>query len=639
MKTSIAALFVLSFLLLSVPALGSTSCPVHIMPGTDVSISPGGTINVGDELSIKIVKDLTKVPVSGLEFRILYYGYGNELLKEYFKTTNYQGVTEFTPGNSGKYMIPTSDANVMLTVVSHCGDGVCSIDEDRTNCAKDCADCGDKICDTNEDKVSCPDDCIICGDGVCDVGESRTTCPADCAECGDGVCDTNEDKNSCPVDCQICGDGVCDPIEMLGLHQTSCALDCSVCGDGYCDGGEEEICALDCSVCGDGVCKGNENSSNCPEDCFLLENTTNETDNGSGLLSSGTVTVCGDGNCSGEETKESCPEDCTVCGDGICSSGENTGNCPQDCPSSGESGLMGFFLIPIVLAIIVIVFEFINHTRNPIKHKVAREPKAGVALGTKLKEIELDTVTVYIIAFIACLIIATALLAVIGLSYERNLAIFDLFGFMAQNAILISLIVIFLAAGLGSYARATYYMAKKQAVQVTMILALIGLIPGIFIFLNIEYLFVFFGLMLGCYWAVNSVKSEEEIETKSAWKTGAEFTDKMLTIGAIFACIIVFVSVYTNSYIPEQFAKAIWDNDATKEMMAGTYSSAKSEEDILKDVVEPFFEGNTGGVPGRLVFAGAIALLLLVILKIFIIITRELAGFFAWMLERNGILK
>jgi hypothetical protein len=79
---------------------------------------------------------------------------------------------------------------------THCGDGVCQLDESSSSCPQDCA--GDNR---------------VCGNGYCEQGESAETCPADCdidgggdggvgaPLCGNGYCEWTESPETCPNDC------------------------------------------------------------------------------------------------------------------------------------------------------------------------------------------------------------------------------------------------------------------------------------------------------------------------------------------------------------------------------------------------------------------------------------------------------
>ncbi len=106
----------------------------------------------------------------------------------------------------------------------NCGDGVCALGENCTNCPDDCIsdqngscdDCFkgrcDGVCHPKQDGPNCAD-CLAnycCGDGVCEGAESPDNCMLDCAECVatrktcncDGTCNSQvEDYDTCPWDC------------------------------------------------------------------------------------------------------------------------------------------------------------------------------------------------------------------------------------------------------------------------------------------------------------------------------------------------------------------------------------------------------------------------------------------------------
>ena len=165
------------------------------------------------------------------------------------------------------------DCPIMPSCNSVCGDNVCGVDENCTNCKQDCTwcpECGDGVCQQSEvcktvtgayGDAECEPDCgACCGNGVCDPDETNANCPADCtAPCGDNTCDDTqgEDCVSCATDCgQCCGDGQCKPEH--GETCQFCPEDCMACppgptcGDLNCDadGGENCFtCDTDCPVC------------------------------------------------------------------------------------------------------------------------------------------------------------------------------------------------------------------------------------------------------------------------------------------------------------------------------------------------------------------------------------------------------
>lgn len=56
-------------------------------------------------------------------------------------------------------LVPACKENEVVATLT-CGDGVCSADEDETNCFEDCGPpCGDDLCESGETALSCPVDC------------------------------------------------------------------------------------------------------------------------------------------------------------------------------------------------------------------------------------------------------------------------------------------------------------------------------------------------------------------------------------------------------------------------------------------------------------------------------------------------
>ena len=188
-----------------------------------------------------------------------------------------------------------------LCVVNGCGNGVCELGEDCTNCT-DCLPqlpipavaCGNGICEAGdgEDCTNCPSDCngktsgkpsdrFCCGvdDGLFPDGcgddrcnEAGVTCTEDPAPpteeltcCGDTTCESPEDALSCNVDCGAS----CDPSEVGSCSDgfdndcdnlTDCA-DLDDCGTdpvcNLCDLGQKgEICSSNSDCCS-GTCKRN----------------------------------------------------------------------------------------------------------------------------------------------------------------------------------------------------------------------------------------------------------------------------------------------------------------------------------------------------------------------------------------------
>lgn len=221
-----------------------------------------------------------------------------------------------------------------------CGNGACEPDAGETclTCEQDCECCGNGLCRLVEDCTNCPLDCgFCCGNGSCEpeFEENCFTCPQDCggACCGNGNCEEefDEDCSTCALDCGLC------PNECPGQGGDCCAADgtrgcddipcCeAVCSfDPYCcTSSWDAICVVDaerlCIICQSDVC-GNrrcepavgENCATCPQDC---------------------AATCGDGMCeSACEDCSSCPVDCgPCCGNGVCDVlAESCSNCPADC--------------------------------------------------------------------------------------------------------------------------------------------------------------------------------------------------------------------------------------------------------------------------------------------------------------------
>lgn len=550
---------------------------------------------------------------------LIYYIVDNESLSEYSIYTKSDGKAKFTPGDSGRYAVATSGRYIFFDAISVCSDGICSRDETRASCPKDCAKCGDSVCDVNENKETCPKDCIVCGDSSCDSGENRNNCPGDCARCGDGVCDINENKENCEEDCVVCGDNVCDAQEIISLHNTTCPADCALCGDGYCDQTENvTTCPGDCAVCGDGVCDGGENIT-CLQDC----------------------SVCGNGVCEKSELislhETTCPGDCAVCGDGYCDSGESK-TCNQDCAEKVQGLFIGYFAIPIALVIVIIIFEITRHYWAD-RGEDLKESEAEARKKKKMVRMEVLDVAPYLIIFAVSLAAAGALLALTGPSYSKNLAVLDLGSYLMGNALWISLAVVSLAVGIGLLARATYYMERNQAIRLSAVFGLIGMAPGLFIFLKLEYLALMGGMAVGIAVATMMIKREEaEYSIKKPFKIGAEAADKMLTVAALFVCLAVFLQLYLGGETEEKLSASIQNSDATRAYVRENFGMQNSTAAVRANVVEPFFESSENGMSGKLLFSTLVALLLLAVLKFFILITKLLAGFFSWLLDRSGFV-
>jgi len=169
-----------------------------------------------------------------------------------------------------------------VSVRYSCGDGVCNVNEQYSNCPADCylTTCGNNICDGVEIASLCPRDCLssTCGNAICEMKETYSSCPADCtiSTCGNGYCNQGENSTNCPYDnlelggVEACGDTICAYDETY----LSCPADCPdiTCGNGLCDVGENfTSCPIECKVCGNGICETGETRDNCAEDCAELQ--------------------------------------------------------------------------------------------------------------------------------------------------------------------------------------------------------------------------------------------------------------------------------------------------------------------------------------------------------------------------------
>jgi len=573
---------------------------------------------------------------------LIYLIENNKTVSDYSIYTDSEGKATFTPEDSGSYAVATSGRYIYFNVLAKCGDDRCTSGENRINCPEDCSKCGDWVCDAGETKENCPHDCIVCGDDVCDPGEDRASCPQDCAHCGDGVCDVNENKNNCPQDCVICGDGVCDCQEITGLHNTTCPQDCVKCGDGVCDSPYENFssCPHDCAVCGDRICSPGENVT-CQQDCTVCGDNVCDTKHGENKTSCPQDCVkCGDDMCDPQEItslhQTTCSQDCTVCGDGICDYGESK-TCSNDCQSNVEGILMGYFVIPIGIALLIILFEITRHYWGSRRKVLAAEKAA--ARKAKLVKMSPGAVIPYLLIFSVSLAAMSILLAVLGLDYEKDLAILDVGSFLLNNGVILSLIVIALGVGIGILSRATYYMERNQAIALSLGFGFLGMIPGMVIFLSLEYLVLLVGLVFGILVATVTVKKEEtEFVSKKPFRIGSEAADKMLTVAVLFFCLLVFLELSTSQDTADKFTKAIAGSDTTREVIVNNVKAQSTETDIKDKFVTPFFDTYFGSISGKVVFAIAATFVLLAIVKVFIILIKIMSGFFSWMLDKSGLV-
>jgi len=644
----LAAILAGSFLLSPATAV---KCPYTgaLLPTdyADVRTSPVEKY-VGKSIMFTITdvwKDGSKTPADN-RLIIIYYIIDEEVVSEYDIYTDSSGVARFAPGDSGRYAVATSNRYIFFDVLARCGDDLCTYGETRIGCPVDCSKCGDDVCDVGETKENCPKDCVVCGDDSCDVGENRMSCPADCARCGDGVCDINENKIGCPEDCVICGDDVCDYLELVSLHETTCPQDCNDCGDGYCDVPENaENCPEDCIACGDNKCEGGENET-CPEDCNVCGDEKCDYDENKTTCPDDCV-ICGDDICDAPELtalhESSCPQDCATCGDGYCDAGESS-FCDSDCKDKIQGLFAGYFLIPLIIVIVVIIFEVAHHfatSRHPsAKEAAAAAKSAKKARAIELKKLEPTTVLPYLFVFAFGLILTSILIAFLGLDYGKNLAILDMGNYLLGSGPIISLMVISLAAGMGLLARATYYMERAQALSLTIGFSVMGLVPGLFIFLNLEYLVLMIGMLVGIMAATLTIKKEEtEYVVVKSFRIGSDAADKTLTIAAIFACVLVFMQLYLGADTSDQLSASIWNSQVSKAAVKESFGPQADEAALKDNVVEPLLSSRMGGFEGRLIFAMTVAVILFIVLKLFIIITKLLAGFFSWMLDKSGFVE
>lgn len=587
---------------------------------------------VGAKITIKVI-DIDRDKSESLakdRIVVIYYIQDEEVVSEYNEYTNANGEVVFVPSDSGKYAVATSGRYLFFDVKSKCGDGSCSSDESRTSCARDCASCGDGVCDNNENKGSCPKDCIICGDNSCDSGENRKNCPDDCANCGDGVCDINENKVSCPNDCIVCGDGKCDPEEILSLHITTCPIDCSICGDGYCDESENVTsCFDDCKpeelldlqienasqipVCGDGNCSEPENKDSCPKDCV----------------------ICGDGICDLEELNSlhqtNCSQDCLVCGDGYCDKGEEH-VCEEDCQEEAAipATFLGYFLLPLVLVFAILYLE--RKGRDYASTK--KSPNEEVYH----EHIDSERSVPKLIVFAVTILIASIILLVMGVGYEKNLAVLDLGLFMLHNSILVSAFLLILSLGMGFFANGIYRLKPKDANKLAVEMGIIGLVPGLLLFHNLEFIFLFMGMLAGLFLAAKKTKElEVQSKEKKSFALGSAVAEKSLWVASIFLCLGVFIGMNIDPALEQKISNAVWNSEATKEYVFDNYGRFDTQSGMENSVIRPMLSSSAAGISGRMALSASVALLLLVILRAFIVLIKLLSGFFCWALDRAGL--
>src|SRR3989338_5350653 len=183
---------------------------------------------------------------------------------------------------------PTASNSVSVTVVSGCGNGICSGSETTSSCPQDCcdADCtsttdttchsacntyngcsissgcdsqtlGANICSGSTAHLTCCEGSTTnCGSGqTCSSGNCITT-----LNCGNGIIDTGEQCDGSALGGETCVSrgftsgtlsctGLC-AFDTTGCTVTATTTTPAVCGDGSCTGAEEcSTCAIDCGAC------------------------------------------------------------------------------------------------------------------------------------------------------------------------------------------------------------------------------------------------------------------------------------------------------------------------------------------------------------------------------------------------------
>jgi hypothetical protein len=90
----------------------------------------------------------------------------------------------------------------VITSSDSCGNGICDVTENYSNCQKDCIDtCGTGIITAGDGKNwrNCRQDLMSkCGNGVCESWEHYRYCPEDCEECIVDDMGTYTGPNKCP---------------------------------------------------------------------------------------------------------------------------------------------------------------------------------------------------------------------------------------------------------------------------------------------------------------------------------------------------------------------------------------------------------------------------------------------------------
>lgn len=180
---------------------------------------------------------------------------------------------------------------------TNCTDGIDNDGDGDTDCAdsdcathSSCTTCNfNSLCEPalGENATNCSDCATtpVCGNDICEIGENETNCPADCAAdpCNnDGVCDAGETTANCPNDCpgggqcvadaDVLADNGCGAGETCDLGQTGVACrttgavayyaactvptDCGVTASCLSTDGVTAFCMPFCDITGTPTCPG-----------------------------------------------------------------------------------------------------------------------------------------------------------------------------------------------------------------------------------------------------------------------------------------------------------------------------------------------------------------------------------------------
>lgn len=159
-------------------------------------------------------------------------------------------------------------ARFNLSIITVCGDGVCSSSE---TCQADKC-CNGAVKDFNTDINNCGNCNNVCASNkACTAGACSDISAGSASSCGNGICDASETCSSCNADCKcgaskrceqsvcvtFCGNQVCETSE----NYENCSSDCKrqpICGDYVCEGNEDKSCCTDCGCKRGYVCSNNK---------------------------------------------------------------------------------------------------------------------------------------------------------------------------------------------------------------------------------------------------------------------------------------------------------------------------------------------------------------------------------------------